>query len=199
PALHGESWRPAGEARAAIVVVHGLAEHVGRYRLTAAALARAGFAVHAVDCRGHGRSEGLRVHVDDAAEYVDDARRGLARARSADPGRPVFALGHSQGGLVVLKMALDGTEDLAGVVALSPFLALHPDAQPGHGRRALASVLARVAPRRLFPTRVDVSTLSRDLSVGEAYDRDPLVSHAVSAGWARAIACAQRDARDGAS
>jgi alpha-beta hydrolase superfamily lysophospholipase len=46
-----------------------------------------------------------------------------------------------------------------------------------------------------MPTHIDVRLLSRDPAVGEAYARDPLVSHAASAGWLRAIGDAQREVR----
>jgi acylglycerol lipase len=195
PLLFGQSWAPATPARAAILIVHGLAEHSGRYGLTAAALNDAGFAVHAVDYRGHGRSEGRRVHVDDVDDYVADVRAALAEVRRRDPGLPVLLLGHSQGGLIALKLALDDPAAIDGLVVTSPFLALHPASRPSAFVRAVARVMLRLAPRRPLPTSIDVRLLSRDTAVGEAYARDPLVSHAASAGWLRAIGRAQRDVR----
>jgi alpha-beta hydrolase superfamily lysophospholipase len=199
PALFGQSWLPSGAPRAAIVIVHGLAEHSGRYADTAAVLAGAGFAVHAVDCRGHGLSEGIRVHVDSVDEYVADARAALEEIRRRHPDRPLFLLGHSQGGLVVLKLALDFPDALAGIVVVSPFLAVHPGSRPSRLVRLLAAVMRRLAPRVPLPTRIDVRHLARDPAVGEAYARDALVSHAASAGWLRAIERAQREVREGAS
>jgi alpha-beta hydrolase superfamily lysophospholipase len=195
PVLIGRSWGPPTPPRAAMLIVHGLAEHSGRYRATAAALAEAGFAVHAVDYRGHGRSEGRRVHVDDMADYVADIRAALAEVRRRDPALPVFLLGHSQGGLIALKLALDDPAAIDGLVITSPFLAVHPSSRPSAFVRALARVMLRIAPRVPMPTHIDVSVLSREPGVGEAYARDPLVSHAASAGWLRAIGDAQRDVR----
>jgi alpha-beta hydrolase superfamily lysophospholipase len=195
PLLFGQSWGPATAPRAAVLVVHGLAEHSGRYGLTAAALNDAGFAVHAVDYRGHGRSEGGRVHVDDVGDYVADVRAALEEVRRRNPGLPVFLLGHSQGGLIALKAALDEPAAIDGLVVTSPFLAVHPASRPSAFVRALARVMLRLAPRRPLPTSLDVRLLSRDTSVGEAYARDPLVSHTASAGWLRAIGQAQRDVR----
>jgi acylglycerol lipase len=193
PLLFVRSWLPPSSARAAIVVVHGLAEHGGRYAATAASLVKAGFAVHAVDYRGHGESEGARVHVDSVGEYVADVREGLDAVRRRHPGLPVFLLGHSQGGLIVLKLALDDPAGLAGIVVTSPFLAVHPRSRPSAFTRAGAALLRHVAPRLPLHTRIDVSVLSRDPSVGEAYARDPLVSGKASAGWLAAITRAQRE------
>jgi acylglycerol lipase len=193
PLLFGRSWLPEAPERAAVLIVHGLAEHSGRYGATAAALVEAGFAVHAVDYRGHGQSEGRRVHVDSVDEYVTDVRETLDGVGRRHPGRPVFLLGHSQGGLVVLKLVLDDPTGVAGVVVTSPFLAVHPRARPSVFLRAGAAVLRRLAPRLPLPTGIDVSVLSRDPAVGEAYARDPLVSSRASVGWLDAIARAQRE------
>ena len=195
PTLVGESWLPPNPPRAAILIVHGLAEHSGRYGATAGALVEAGFAAHAVDYRGHGRSEGRRVHVDDVGDYVADVRAALAEVRRRDPALPVFLLGHSQGGLIALKLALDDPAAVDGLVITSPFLAVHPSSRPSALVRALARVMVRIAPGVPMPTHIDVRLLSREPGVGEAYARDPLVSHAASAGWLRAIGDAQRAVR----
>lgn len=193
--LYGRSWAPAASPRAAILVVHGLGEHSGRYASTAAVLAGAGFAVHALDYRGHGHSDGRRVHVDDVDDYVADVQAGLREARRRSPGVSVFLLGHSQGGLIALKLALDHPAAIDGLVITSPFLAVHPASRPSAFVRAMARVMVRVAPRLPMPTKIDVRLLSRDTTVGEAYARDPLVSHAASAGWLRAVGHAQREVR----
>ena len=192
--LYGQSWTPASP-RAAVLIVHGLAEHSGRYASTAAVLAGAGFAVHAIDYRGHGRSEGRRVHVDDVDDYVADVQAGLLETRRRSPGVPVFLLGHSQGGLIALKLALDHPAAIDGLVVTSPFLAVHAASRPSPAVRGMARVMVRVAPRLPMPTHIDVGLLSREKAVGEAYARDPLVSHAASAGWLRAIGLAQREVR----
>jgi alpha-beta hydrolase superfamily lysophospholipase len=135
------------------------------------------------------------VHVDALGDYVADAQAGLAEVRRRSPGVPVFLLGHSQGGLIALKLALDHPAAIDGLVVTSPFLAVHPSSRPSTVVRAMARVLVRVAPRLPMPTNIDVSLLSREKSVGEAYAGDPLVSHAASAGWLRAIGLAQREVR----
>jgi len=199
PALFGQSWRPMAPPHAAVLVVHGLAEHSGRYAATAAALADAGFAVHAVDYRGHGRSEGGRVHVDRIEDYVADVRAALEEVRRRPPARPLFILGHSQGGLIALKLALEDPGAIDGLVVTSPFLAVHPSSRPSAFIRVLAALMLRVAPWVPMPTHIDVHLLSRDPAVGEAYARDPLVSHAASAGWLRAVGRAQRELRASAA
>ncbi len=191
--LYWQAWRPAGPARAGLVLVHGLAEHSGRYAATAAHFARRGFAVWAGDYRGHGKSPGPRVHVSSVEAYVADVEAVRQLAIAALDGRPVFLAGHSQGGLVVLKLALARGEAWPGVVVTSPFLAVHPQSRPGPTKRLAAAVLRRVAPGLRLATGIDVRLLSRDPTVGERYAADPLVSGRASAGWLAAVTRAQAE------
>jgi acylglycerol lipase len=178
-----------------VLVVHGFAEHSGRYDHVGRALAEKGLAVHALDCRGHGKSGGKRVHVDSVQEYVADVQAARQEVHRRHPGAPLFLLGHSQGGLVVLVLALRSPEGIAGLVLCSPFLAVHADSRPSPVVRALAAVLERAAPSLTVRTHIDARLLARDPAVVEAYRRDPMVSHAASAGWQRAVRRAQREAR----
>ena len=67
-----QSWVPDDDATAVVLVVHGLGEHSGRYEHVAGALVDAGCAVHALDHRGHGRSEGKRAYVKSYDELLGD-------------------------------------------------------------------------------------------------------------------------------
>jgi alpha-beta hydrolase superfamily lysophospholipase len=173
--------------RAALLFVHGLAEHAGRYAHVLAHFATRGFASYALDYRGHGQSPGRRVHVDDFTEFADDVGAMQAMVASRHPGRPLVLVGHSQGGLIVLHHALRRPQGLAGIVLSSPLLGIHPASRPGRMKRALARVVTRIAPRLLQKSAVDTDRLSRDPAVGTAYRRDPLVSRTVSLGWYAAL------------
>jgi alpha-beta hydrolase superfamily lysophospholipase len=193
--LYWQSWHPA-EPRALVVIVHGLAEHSGRYQTVARSFADAGLATYALDHRGHGKSPGLRVHVDSFDELRADVRAVLALARAEHPALPLFLLGHSQGGLVAATLALREPEGLAGLVLSSPLLGIAERSRPSPLRAAVGRVLASLFPRTLFRSDVDPTLLSRDPAVGVAYAADPLVSHAVSAGWYRALRQALTEAHD---
>jgi acylglycerol lipase len=196
--LSWRSWVPE-RPRAAVAVVHGLAEHAGRYDHVGRHLADRGFAVYALDYRGHGKSEGRRVHVASFDEYLDDvaALRGLVKDRH--PMLPHFLLGHSQGGLIVLLLVLRQPEGVDGALVSSPLLGVHPAARPGRIMRALAALLERVAPALIVPNPLDARILSHDPMIAASYDADPLVSHAVSAGWFAALRRAQGEVNDAAS
>src|SRR5262249_5894870 len=70
--LYAQRWRPrAGEPRGVVVIHHGLADHSDRYTGFAERLVHAGYAVWALDMRGHGRSAGVRVQLDRIDELLD--------------------------------------------------------------------------------------------------------------------------------
>ena len=66
-------WRrhtPEEDPRAILLMVHGLAEHSGRYLHVLDHFANVGFDCWAHDYRGHGQSPGLRVHVREFDEFL---------------------------------------------------------------------------------------------------------------------------------
>jgi alpha-beta hydrolase superfamily lysophospholipase len=195
--LFWRGWQPA-RPRAVLLIVHGLAEHSGRYGPTAGYFVDREFAVFAFDQRGHGRSPGRRVHVGSFDEFWWDLEAMLGEARGRVPGVPVFLLGHSQGGLVVLDYVLRHPADLAGAVVTSPLLGVHPAQRASPALTLLARVLSRVWPSVLIPNRIDPKRLSRDPAVGVAYVADPLVSHAVSPRWFTSAQQAMARVREGA-
>jgi alpha-beta hydrolase superfamily lysophospholipase len=198
-ALPTRAWLPDDpvRARADLVLVHGLGEHIGRYDPLAAALAAEGYAVHGYDQRGHGRAEGPRAQVDRFEQLVDDLGDVVARVRAAHPERPLVLFGHSLGGVVALRAAQAGVVEPDLLLLSSPALRVGGDA-PGW-LRALLTRLAGPFPD--LPTQaLDVSALSRDPAVVAAYRDDPAVFHGpVKARMAtelvRAGAAALADAR----
>lgn len=116
--IHHESWLPQQAARTAVVLLHGYGEHLGLYDALARRLNAHGHAVHALDCPGHGRSDGERGRLDTFDDYVADART-LARIVSEQhPGVPLVLVGHSGGALAAYLLALRHPR-LASVAVLS--------------------------------------------------------------------------------
>jgi alpha-beta hydrolase superfamily lysophospholipase len=171
--LHTQQW--ATEQTAAIVVlVHGYGEHCDRYGHVAQTLVEEGAAVFAYDQRGYGRSEGTRAYVDAFDDYLDDLSLVLHRVRTQSPDLPLFLFGHSMGGLVVLKYVLDRSPSVRGLMLSAPAIEINPDLAPL--LRKLARVLGRIAPR-LPTTRSPEGAISRDPSVVEEAQQDPLNYH----------------------
>jgi alpha-beta hydrolase superfamily lysophospholipase len=170
--LYYQRWRPGGEPKAALAVVHGFGEHSGRYGNVVDWFVPKGYAVYAFDLRGHGRSPGPRGYVNRWAEFRGDVKSFLELVHEQEPGQAVFLLGHSVGGLIVLEYVLHHPEGLAGVIASGPVLA-----QVGISPflMTLSKVLSGILPRLALSTKLDASAISRDPAVIEAYVNDPLV------------------------
>jgi alpha-beta hydrolase superfamily lysophospholipase len=195
-------WRrhtPERETRAVLLVVHGLAEHSGRYIHVLNHFANAGFDCWAFDYRGHGQSPGLRVHVRQFDEFLTDLAAARRLVRKAQPDLPFFLVGHSQGGLIVLREALAHPQGLEGIVVSSPFLGMHPDAAPSAPLHMVAKIVSTFAPKLMFSKVAEPSALSRDPKVPEAYINDPLVSTTVSARWFTSVMAAHADTHARAS
>lgn len=169
--LYTQTWLPEVAPVARLAVAHGLGEHSGRYANFAAWFTPRGFAVHALDHRGHGQSPGQRGHINAWAEFRDDLHCFLDQMPT---DVPVFLVGHSMGGLIVLDYGLHyPTERLRGVVASAPGLA--PGGGVSKATIAGAKVLSRIMPKLQMPNGLDVQGLARDPEVIRAYLADPLV------------------------
>ncbi len=131
-----------------------------------------------VDHRGHGRSEGLRGHLDRFDQLSDDAalavRRLDEKLRKRFGSAEIHLLGHSLGGHVALRMLLAHPDlPLRSATLSAPFLGIK--AKVPIVKKAIAVALARVWGSLQLDTEPDVSALSHDKSVCESYAADRLV------------------------
>ncbi|MFF1293494.1 MULTISPECIES: alpha/beta hydrolase [unclassified Streptomyces] len=156
---------PHPRPRRLALVVHGYGEHIGRYEELAGVLHRHGAAVFGPDHRGHGKSAGERVLVEDFEDVVTDVHTVADFARAAHPGLPVVLIGHSMGGLVCARFAQRHGTELAALVLSGPVI----------GDWELPRRL--IALDEIPDTPVSPASLSRDPAVGAAYAADPLVWH----------------------
>lgn len=192
--IYWQSWLPGPMPRAALLFVHGLAEHSGRYRFPVEYFTPLGYACYGLDLRGHGRSEGIRVHVVSFDDYDADVALVLREMRERHPGLPIVLAGHSMGGLVVLRYLLRHSHEVQASIVSSPLLAAHPSARPPAHLVRIARILSVIWPSLLFKTKLDVTAIAKDPAVVEAYRNDRLVSSKVSARWFTSVLEAQADA-----
>ena len=182
-----------GKPRGVVLIAHGYAEHLGRYKGFVEHLAARGIATAALDHRGHGRSAGPRGHCLDFHELVSDLRTLADMAAEWWAETPRLLFGHSMGGLIAFLYLLRHPETVRAGALTGPAFRV-PDQAPRSVQR-IAILLGRVAPRLTLKSKLDQTALARDPAVGQAYVKDPLVHRAATVGFFRAIKAAQAIAR----
>jgi alpha-beta hydrolase superfamily lysophospholipase len=153
---------------AAVLLIHGIGEHSGRYEHVGQALAMAGFDTLSFDNRGFGQSGGRPAYVQSFDEYVRDVEDLLTQRRTL--GVPVVLMGHSLGGLIATSYLVSDRPQPDLAVLSAPALG----ATVPLWQRLAVPVLSRVAPKLHVKAAFDGSVLSRDPAVQEAYNNDPL-------------------------
>lgn len=149
-----------GVAAGTILIVHGLAEHKGRYAWVQDRLAAGGYTSHAIDLRGHGEAEGFPGKVSSPDELIDDVAAGVELARAT--AGPLFVVAHSMGTLPTLAFLAERSPDgIAGAI-----LSACPIAP---GQATLDSLANPDAPG------IPPETISRDPEIVRLYAEDPLV------------------------
>lgn len=175
--LHVRHW-PVAQPRGVVQYLHGLCEHAGRYPHLVAALNAAGWAVVAIDHRGHGRSAGVRgalVRDDDLLWDQATLRDAVA---AAYPGLPWVVMGSSMGGLAAARIAAaqaQPREAAPWVRAPDAVVMSAPALQPHMTitQRALLSSLGRLAPDLNVPVGLKPEWVSTDPEVIASFDTDP--------------------------
>lgn len=172
--LHTEYHLPQGASRGAVLVVHGYGEHSGRYQHVIERLVQSNYAVYALDHRGHGKSEGVRAYCDSSEQFVDDLKVYFDRVKAAQPGKKLFVLGHSMGGLISLAFAERYQKEFDGlIVSGSP---VNADANVSPVLIAVGKVLNRVAPKLHLLDTGKPGILSSDPEIDIAWGNDPLTN-----------------------
>jgi acylglycerol lipase len=190
-------WVPIGEPWASVLIVHGLAEHSGRYEHVGQQLAAAGLEVDAYDQRGFGGSAGRRAFVDRWSLNHDDLEQRLAAVRSTARGGPVVLFGHSLGGLIALGYVLaEPARPLPDSLVLS---APAIESTIPAVKRLMARILGAIAPTLEIKNDFEGAILSRDPSVGERYLADPLNQHATTTRYGALALAEQARVRDALS
>ena len=172
--LYYQCWLPAGPPRAVVLICHGVADHGGRYPHLVERLASAGYAVYAHDHRGHGRSEGTRLHVERFRLFAEDLKTFVDLVSARHPDKALYLFAHSMGSAVALEYALAYPGTLAGLILSGTALF----AGEGFPRIVLLAneVLSQLLPR-LRLTKLPTEGISRDAAWVQATLCDPLVYH----------------------
>lgn len=193
---HTRAWLPSKPTRS-MILVHGYAEHCGRYDEMAIHFASRGFAVHAYDQAGHGRSPGPRGDVDRFDRLLDELMQFIEGVRKEHSELPLALVGHSMGGLVVAATGALRSPPVDRIV-LSGALLEVPSDMP-RWKEALARLVAPLGRRVAFSAGLDAEGLSRDPEVGRRYEADPFVKDRMSARFAVGMSSMIRSVRSAAA
>ena len=176
--LHGQYYEP-NEAKAVIILVHGMGEYARRYERTVVpALLKQSFAIISYDQFGHGSSEGKKGHHPGYDCILDGLEEMLNKANTLYPTLPTFLYGHSMGGNVVINYVLRRSNNLSGVIATSPFLRLA--FKPPSWKMTFGKIIDKIYPSLTMPNELDLQALSKDQKEIDAYVQDPLIHDKVS-------------------
>jgi len=173
-------WWACPSPRGTLVLAHGLGEHGGAYRHVAEQVGRSlEVDVVAFDFRGHGLSPGRRGVVSRYDDLVADLRSVISWAHARRPDRPVFVLGHSNGGQVALRLALEAPTSLGGVAVSNPSIRI--GIQVPAWKLALGKALLALAPWITLKAEAPSEWMTRDPEMQASYRRDGLRHGRISA------------------
>lgn len=193
-----QGWMPGNDedVRAVLAIIHGYAEHGGRYAHVGAFFAEKGFHAEALDHRAHGKSQGKDTYLKSVDDCVDDMEVFISRLRDRRPDKPIFVLAHSMGGLITARWVEDRRPEVDGILLSGAAVMIDESISPFLLK--VSGVIAAVAPR-LKTIKLDANAVSRDPEVVAKYNSDPLnyrkgVPAATGAAMNAAIAAVHRNA-----
>jgi acylglycerol lipase len=184
--ISAHGWMPdSGSPKAVVCLVHGLGEHLLRYKHVAEAFTNEGIILFGADLRGHGNSEGKRGHFPSIGVVLQDIDLLLKEAHYRYPGIPLILYGHSLGGILVLYYGLKHKPDISGIIATSP--GLHNALEKQKVKIVLTRILGSLIPQMSLSSGLDVSAVSRDPEVIQSYKNDPLVHDRITLGFGKSM------------
>ncbi len=164
---------PTDTPHANIILVHGIGDQVEGvpYATAARSLAQRGMRVHRLELRGHGASGGEKMYIDTWQDFRHDLHHFVQHVKRQDAKLPLFVVGISMGGLIVVNYAEHYPKELAGVIALAPALG---ETGGSPALRAILPLLSRLTPRVRIDPKLDLAKLTRDPQMRQEYLADPL-------------------------
>jgi lysophospholipase len=122
-------WHPPPGRKGTVCLFPGRAEFIEKYFETVRELRARGFAVATIDWRGQGGSERVlsdprKGHVGDFSEYERDVEALMNEVVLPDCPPPIFALAHSMGATVMMRIARQGSRWFDRIVLSAPMIRL---------------------------------------------------------------------------
>ncbi len=176
-----QKWIPNGTVKRILVIQHGIGEHSNRYMNAINILENSQTAIYALDARGHGRTPGRRGHVDQFQYFIDDLSQLVDIAQKENPGIGIHLMGHSMGGLIADKFAVEPTLQKKIKTLISSAAALTiPTTLEMEVKKTAGEFLSILLPALTLPSGLDATKISHDKQVVDDYLKDPMVHPMVS-------------------
>jgi alpha-beta hydrolase superfamily lysophospholipase len=176
--LKGMIHSPGEDAKAVVIMVHGLGEHIQRYSYWAELFKKEGIGFAGLDLPGHGRSGGRRGYIKSYSQTDEMMDILIKTCSKTFPGIPLFLYGHSLGGGIVLDYLIRKNPKIKGAIVTSPWLRL--SFEPPKIKVTMANIMRYILPGLIQPSGLNVNHLSHDQSVIDRYKSDPLVHDKIS-------------------
>jgi alpha-beta hydrolase superfamily lysophospholipase len=175
--IHAIEWN-IDHPKFVICLVHGMGEHVTRYRQFAQYFNKKGGIVMGYDQRGHGQSGGKRGHTPSYDLLLEEVSKLIVEAKTTYPDLPVFLYGHSMGGALVMNYGIQKHPNIKGIIASAPWISLA--FRPSPFKIMLGKTMRSILPGLVQPSGLDPNMISTDAKEVEKYIADPLIHDKIS-------------------
>ena len=168
--IYYQVWKPNGPPKGIVQLVHGIAEHTGRYMNVVNKLVPEGYIVCGMDLICHGKSGGHPGFVNKFSDFVEEQHEFTQLIRKKEDAIPIFLLGHSMGAIIAILHVVEYPNEFKGLIL------------SGSGTKAnvnlfltiMARIMSKLLPKMTVKNEISDGICS-DPAVKEAYDTDPLV------------------------
>lgn len=158
------------DAKAIVLIVHGLAEHSGRYDYVVSNLNSYKYSVYRFDNRGHGKSTGKRIFIEDYNKFSEDIEEIVNLIKNENQGKPVFILGHSMGGMISTVYGINYKNKVDGIIL---------SAAVTYDEAMLMYDNKNLDPNQMVDNGLS-HLICKNQQVVDDYNNDPLVAHEIS-------------------
>lgn len=182
--------KPPGDSKIIVCLIHGQGEHSGRYAHLANYLHQHSIGFMSFDLRGHGRSHGKRGHTPNCDILMEDLSSFVAEVIIRFPDHEIFLYGHSMGGNLVARFAIEKNPPISGVILSGAWFKLA--FEPSPEKLIIGNLLNKIWPSFKIKTGLKSSQLTRDDEFRNRYKGDKLSHRYISA---RLFDCIRQNSR----
>ena len=173
-------WKPENDKpRALLITIHGLGSHGGDMATIGEYLGERGIAVFAPDMRGFGHFSGLKGHVMNHDEYIEDLQNIVMQVKDRYINKITFLMGASLGGIIVIRYIITYPREVDGAILQCPGVSQKlPISLPV---RIAGEILSIFNVKKFFSSGVPLEDGCRDPEVVKRHKEDPLRVEEVTA------------------